>query len=128
MRSLRHIFIFAPMLLLFSCNTDLKGLLELQQEVVKKVHTDDVEVNLDDNTQLTVSITNSPYCDSSDEVKQRLSEEIGLMALRHKKLTSSIKEGYTAFIRSSFYVIAYSRSSKSFSMNLHGESSKYSTN
>jgi hypothetical protein len=104
--------------LLSSCNIDFKGMVQLQQEIAEKVPCKEVQLNVDNDSELKVTLVNSSYNDSSAEAKARLSLLIGKMALAHKKLMRHIKQGTTFFVDETNLAIARVRQTDSYPMQL----------
>jgi hypothetical protein len=104
--------------LLSSCNTDFRGMLELQQEISRKVPCKEVQLNVKDGSELKVTLVNSPYNDSSADAKAQLSILIGKMASEHKELMHQIKHGSTFFVNESSFAIAKVTQTDSYPMQL----------
>jgi hypothetical protein len=108
------------LLLASACNFSgqMKDIISLSSEINEK-YNGSASVTLNNNTVIEVKLDNSPYCDSSNDVKQRISEDIGRMVMKHRSLGKTLKEGTTVFSCHTSYAIVDVSRENSFSMKLH---------
>lgn len=86
-------------LLLVSCGnvaTELKDMTELQKTIERQFKLNKVSLNVVNGKSLEVTVINSPYNDSSDYIKQDLTDAIGTVcsAYMHK---AKLTEGTVSF-------------------------------
>jgi hypothetical protein len=111
-----------PLILIFvlpACNlgTTIKEAIHLSSEIKDKYHCNEAEVTVNNGSEVVVTISNSSYQDSSDDIKQRVANEIGQMVIADKKL-GTIKEGKVLFSSTTKYGPVQTRNSSSFDMDL----------
>jgi len=114
-----------PTLVLMTCiaacnfSGTMKDVLALSGEIKDHYHCDNTNITINNSTEIKVKLENSTYNDSSDEVKQRVSDEIGHMVLKYPSLSKGLDEGYTIFSDKSGNGIVSVSNSSSFPMHLH---------
>lgn len=98
--------------------TELKELIHLSSNLKERYACDEVNMTINNGSSITATMKNSIYQDSSDEVKQRISNEIGQIILSDEKL-KGVKEGHVLFTDEDDNGIVKTSSSEGFDMHLH---------
>jgi len=109
-------FAAASVLFLFSC-ANLNEMSELKTQIEHKYHFEHVLVDLNNNTNLKVSLVNTSYNDSSKESKQQLATAIGVMTPLYMK-SGHITKGEVLFVKGESNLIANVSLSESFDMGI----------
>lgn len=116
---MKKLFFLPALLLVAACNLggQMKDVLSLSQEIKDKYKCSP-GIKLDNGNSIEITLENSSWNDSSDEVKQRVSDEIGRIVMSHKKLSKSLTEGTTIFSNTTNAVVVHVERNTSFSMHL----------
>lgn len=111
-------FILLLFLFLAACNLgrEFKELIQLSKDINEKYRINsNVKIS---NTKITVTISNTSYSDSSDEVKQRVSDDIGQMVQAYPEIAKGLEEGITVFEEKTNVAIVGISKQSSFPMHL----------
>ncbi|MCP2045853.1 hypothetical protein [Pontibacter sp. HSC-36F09] len=88
----------------------------LKKSISAKYETDEVEINIKNNNELTVSLIDPKFHDFSPAKKEQIAREIGKLAQELREDKESIKSGVVNFRDEENYGIAKTSSTVSFQM------------
>ena len=97
--------------------SELKDMRALQEKIQTQFNFKEVNIKIVNGKAMDVSIINSPYNDSSDDVKQRLTDAIGSVSSPYIH-AAKLSEGTVSFVHSNNVGIINSSNYQSFPMHL----------
>ncbi|MFC6997825.1 hypothetical protein [Rufibacter roseus] len=104
---------------LFSCSEvtgEFKYMYRLKKSITEKYETDKIEINIKNNSELTVSLLDPKFNEYSPAKKEQISLEIGKLAQELREDKETINSGVVNFRDEENYGIAKTSSTQTYQM------------
>ncbi|MBX0332267.1 hypothetical protein K3G39_03370 [Pontibacter sp. HSC-14F20] len=104
---------------LFSCSEmsgEFKYMNQLKKSIAEKYKTAEVEINIKNNNELTVSLIDPKFDDLSPAKKEQIAREIGKLAQELREDERTIKSGVVNFRDDEDYGVAKTSSTETYQM------------
>lgn len=118
-RKIASVFLTILLISLFSCSEmsgEFKYMNQLKESISKKYETEKVEINIKNNNELMVSLSDPKFADYSLSEKKQIALEIGKLAEELREDKEAIKSGIVNFRDEENYGVVKTSDSETYQM------------